>query len=66
MVDGLAARLETSPKDLNGWMRLMSSRVALGETQGAKNAFEKAEVVFANDADAKTRLETAARELGLN
>lgn len=66
MVDGLAARLETSPKDLNGWMRLMSSRVALGETQDAKNAFEKAEVVFANDADAKTRLEAAARELGLN
>jgi cytochrome c-type biogenesis protein CcmH/NrfG len=66
MVDGLAARLETSPKDLNGWMRLMSSRVALGETQGAKSAFTKAEVVFANDAVAKTRLEAAARELGLD
>jgi len=65
MVDKLAARLETSPNDENGWLRLMSSRMTLGEKDAAKAALMKAIAAFANDADAKTRLTAAARELGI-
>jgi cytochrome c-type biogenesis protein CcmH len=65
MVDRLAARLETSPNDEHGWLRLMSSRTTLGEKDAAKLALAKALAVFANDAAAKTRLIGAARELGL-
>jgi tetratricopeptide (TPR) repeat protein len=65
MVDKLAARLETSPNDENGWLRLMSSRMTLGEKDAAKAALAKALAAFANDADAKIRLTVAARELGI-
>lgn len=65
MVDKLAARLETSPNDENGWLRLMSSRMTLGEKDAAKTTLTKALAAFANDADAKTRLTAAARELGI-
>jgi len=65
MVERLAARLETSPNDENGWLRLMSSRTTLGEKDAAKAALAKALAVFANDAAARTRLIAAARELGL-
>jgi cytochrome c-type biogenesis protein CcmH len=65
MVERLAARLETSPNDENGWLRLMSSRTTLGEKDAAKAALAKALAVFANNADARTRLIPAARELGL-
>lgn len=65
MVERLAARLETSPNDENGWLRLMSSRTTLGEKDAAKAALTKALAVFANDAAARTRLIAVARELGL-
>lgn len=65
MVDKLAARLETSPNDENGWLRLMSSRMTLGEKDAAKTALMKALAAFSNDADAKIRLTAAARELGI-
>lgn len=65
MVDKLAARLEASPNDENGWLRLMSSRMTLGEKDAAKAALTKALAAFANDADAKSRLTAAARELGI-
>ncbi|MBY0560499.1 tetratricopeptide repeat protein [Hyphomicrobium sp.] len=66
MVDKLAARLEVSPNDENGWLRLMSSRMTLGEKDAAKAALTKALAVFASDAGAKTRLTSAARELGID
>ena len=65
MVDKLAARLEKSPNDENGWLRLMSSRMTLGEKDAAKAALTKARATFANDAEATTRLNAAARELGM-
>lgn len=65
MVDKLAARLEASPNDENGWLRLMSSRVTLGETEAAKTALTKALDAFSGDAAAKARLVSAARELGI-
>ncbi len=42
MVDGLAAKLEQNPDDLEGWLQLARSRQVLGEPGPAKQAFEKA------------------------
>jgi tetratricopeptide (TPR) repeat protein len=65
MVDGLAHRLESSPRDVEGWTRLMRSRVVLGETEVAATAFRKALEVFRDDAEASARITAAATELGL-
>ncbi|MBS0240328.1 MAG: tetratricopeptide repeat protein [Proteobacteria bacterium] len=66
MVDKLAARLEKSPNDENGWLSLMSSRMTLGDKDAAKATLTKALAAFANDAEITTRLNAAARELGLD
>jgi cytochrome c-type biogenesis protein CcmH len=42
MVDGLAARLEENPDDVEGWLRLADSRGVLGEWDGAVAAAERA------------------------
>jgi len=65
MVDGLAGRLENSPHDVDGWARLMRSRVVLGEREVATTAFRKALEVFKGDQAATGRLTSAAIELGL-
>ena len=65
MVDGLASRLESSPQDVDGWTRLMRSRVVLGEREVAITAFRKALEVFSGDQAATGRLTSAATELGL-
>mgnify|MGYP001407188854 CR=1 FL=1 len=66
MVDGLAQRLESSPRDIDGWIHLMRSRVVLGETEVAATAFQKALQVFVEDQAASGRIMAAAIELGLN
>jgi cytochrome c-type biogenesis protein CcmH len=65
MVDGLASRLESSPRDVEGWTRLMRSRVVLGEKEVATTAFRKALEVFKDDAEASAKITAAATELGL-
>jgi cytochrome c-type biogenesis protein CcmH len=65
MVDGLADRLERSPRDVEGWTRLMRSRVVLGELEVAATAFRKALEVFKDDTAASGRITAAATELGL-
>ena len=65
MVDGLAARLETSPRDAEGWARLMRSRMVLGEREAAVAAYRKALDVFKDDAAATGQVGAAASELGL-
>jgi cytochrome c-type biogenesis protein CcmH/NrfG len=65
MVDGLATRLESSPRDVEGWMSLMRSRVVLGEKEVAATAFRKALDVFKDDAAAATKIMATAVELGL-
>jgi cytochrome c-type biogenesis protein CcmH len=65
MVDGLADRLESSPRDVEGWTLLMRSRVVLGERKVAATAFRKALEVFKDDAAASGRVTAAASELGL-
>lgn len=65
MVDGLAARLESSPRDVEGWTRLMRSRVVLGEREVAASALRKALDVFKDDSAASGQISAAAVELGL-
>ncbi len=65
MVDRLADRLENSPRDVDGWTRLMRSRVVLGERAVAAAALRKALEVFKDDTAASNRIAAAANELGL-
>jgi cytochrome c-type biogenesis protein CcmH/NrfG len=65
MVDGLADRLESSPRDVEGWTRLMRSRVVLGEREVAASAFRKALDVFKDDSAASATITAAAIDLGL-
>jgi cytochrome c-type biogenesis protein CcmH len=65
MVSSLADRLESKPRDEEGWMRLIQSRVVLGEEGAAREALARALAVFADDASAGGRIAAAAKELGL-
>jgi cytochrome c-type biogenesis protein CcmH len=51
MVDGLAARLEDDPSDIEGWLRLAQSRAVLGEPEAAKEAYERAMEQAPDDVD---------------
>lgn len=42
MVDGLAARLDEQPDDLDGWLRLTRAYLVLGELDEADGAFQQA------------------------
>ena len=66
MVSNLADRLESKPRDEEGWMRLIRSRVVLGEEGAAREALARALVVFADDASAGGRIAATAKELGLS
>lgn len=65
MVDGLAARLRRNPRDADGWIRLMRSRMVLNERDAARQTLAAALAAFEGDAATQTRLRAAARELGL-
>ncbi|GLH80692.1 c-type cytochrome biogenesis protein CcmI [Bradyrhizobium sp. SSBR45G] len=66
MVDGLAARLEQSPRDAEGWIKLIRSRVVLGEVEAAKQSLQRALSIFAEDVAERTRIADTARQLGIN
>lgn len=57
MVEGLAARLEDNPDDLEGWLRLIRSYDVLQDSEKAKAALETARKTFADDAEALSRLD---------
>jgi cytochrome c-type biogenesis protein CcmH/NrfG len=65
MVDGLARRLESSPRDAEGWAQLIRSRVVLGEQQLAATAFRKALEIFKGDPAATDTITATALDLGL-
>ena len=65
MVDRLADRLESSPRNVEGWTLLMRSRVVLGEREVAATAFRKALEVFKDDLAASDKIRAAAIGLGL-
>jgi cytochrome c-type biogenesis protein CcmH len=66
MVDGLAARLEQSPRDAEGWIKLMRSRVVLGETDRAKQALERALREFENAPTERGLITSAAQQLRIS
>ncbi|HKD28947.1 MAG TPA: c-type cytochrome biogenesis protein CcmI [Xanthobacteraceae bacterium] len=66
MVDGLASRLEQSPRDADGWIKLIRSRMVLGETELAQRALTRGLDVFADDKQERDRIAAAAQQLGLS
>ncbi len=66
MVDRLDERLKDKPQDADGWIRLMRSRVVLGETELALKALRRATEVFSNQPDKRKNIVQAAGKLGLN
>ena len=65
MVDRLASRLTQSPRDVDGWIKLMRSRQVLGEAEGAEQTFRFALDIFKDAPREQERISAAARELGL-
>ncbi len=65
MVAMLAARLKADPNDALGWVRLMRAYTVLGETEKAKQALIDARKAFADNKDAQTAFDTAAKALKL-
>jgi cytochrome c-type biogenesis protein CcmH len=51
MVDGLAARLEQSPGDLEGWVRLARARGVLGDAGAAADAYARAAALAPDNND---------------
>jgi cytochrome c-type biogenesis protein CcmH len=66
MVEGLSRRLQESPRDEAGWLRLIRSRVVLGERQAARDAVQRALAIFSDDVSAGTRITAVAKELGVD
>ena len=56
MVDRLEARLAEEPGDIEGWLRLASSRAVLGEPEQAVAALERALTENPGDADLQSAL----------
>jgi cytochrome c-type biogenesis protein CcmH len=65
MVDRLASRLEASPKDADGWIMLIRSRLVMKDTDKASAALEKAKTVFADDPETQKRILQAAQAMGV-
>lgn len=65
MVDRLATRLRQNPRDAEGWIRLMRSRMVLNDSRAASEALRSGLAAFANDAATQDRLRAAARELAV-
>jgi cytochrome c-type biogenesis protein CcmH len=65
MVEGLASRLDQSPRDVEGWIKLIRSRTVLGETEAAKEALDRALKVFGDAPQDQERIAAAGRQFGL-
>jgi cytochrome c-type biogenesis protein CcmH len=65
MVAKLAARLDASPNDSEGWIRLMRAYMVLNDPSSAKGALDKALIAFASDTATTQSLKAAATELGV-
>jgi cytochrome c-type biogenesis protein CcmH len=65
MVDRLANRLRQNPRDADGWIRLMRSRMVLNDSDAARDALRSGLAAFRDDTATQQRLRTAASELGV-
>lgn len=66
MVQQLADRLQSSPNDLDGWIRLIRAYSVLGNRDKATAALGRARGVFANQPQAQAALARAASDNQLN
>ena len=65
MVEKLTNRLNQSPRDVDGWVMLMRSRIVLNDPQAAQDALSQALKVFEQPSPERDRLTAAAKEFGL-
>jgi cytochrome c-type biogenesis protein CcmH len=65
MVEGLAQRLKTNGRDLQGWLRLVNAYVVLDRKDDARAALLEARRNFDGDAGALSELTKLAANLGL-
>ncbi len=65
MVEGLATKLRSNPDNLDGWVKLIRSRVVLKQKDKAKVDVSTARKVFAGQADKLGQINAVAAELGL-
>ena len=65
MVGGLEARLRASPRDRDGWVRLMRARMVLGDSAAATAAWREGLRAFADAPAEQAALTEAARGLGV-
>ena len=65
MVERLAARLKANPRDADGWIELMRSRMVLGQKDQARDALNRGLAAFTGDTATQGRLKSAAAQLGV-
>lgn len=65
MVSRLEARLKANPKDADGWIRLMRSRMVLNDPTAARAALASGLAAFQGDSATQGRLRQAAQELSV-
>jgi cytochrome c-type biogenesis protein CcmH len=65
MVDRLANRLRQNPRNAEGWIQLMRSRMVLNDPGAAREALRSGLAAFPDDSATQARLRTAASELGV-
>lgn len=65
MVSGLEDRLRASPRDRDGWVRLMRARMVLGDAAAATAAFRNGMRAFADSPSDQAALSEAAKGLGV-
>lgn len=65
MVARLAARLEANPRDADRWIMLMRARMVLNDAPGAQAALAGAKAAFKGDAAQQSRVDDAAKTLGV-
>ena len=65
MVDGLEAKLKANPRNVQGWIMLMRSRMSVGEPAKAASAYVAARTTFSGDAATLRQIDEAANSLGV-
>ena len=65
MVDRLAAQLKAQPRDADGWVRLMRSRMVLGDPASASVALHDGLEAFSDSAPIQGKLRDAAKAMGV-
>jgi cytochrome c-type biogenesis protein CcmH len=65
MVQRLADKLASNPKDEDGWIRMMRSRMVLDQRNKASEALKSGLAAFAGDDATQARLRSAAAQLGV-